>query len=126
MKCHLRRFQFLLSALGPRPAVTLQLVRQRHAVNIEHVGRPALVRTAVFQFPKKVNAFDFIFIQALTLLGPFPFGCWKMKSCSRNSGSWTTTMARSTAFSSSRTFPIHVAAATDSSRRVRCEKRVYS
>ena len=29
----------------------------------------------------------------------------KMKSCSRSSGSWPTTMARSTAFSSSRTFP---------------------
>ena len=33
--------------------------------------------------------------------------CLKIKSCSRSSGSCATTMARSTAFSSSRTLPIH-------------------
>src|SRR5579862_6333679 len=78
---------------------------ERDAIDIEDVGGPALVASALFQDAQDVDALDFV----QTLPGSSGRGGLRLenKILLPQLGSCATTIARSTAFSSSRTLPIH-------------------
>src|SRR3954451_13956511 len=56
------RLLTLIAAHGsrPGPAVTLQLVMQRDAINIETLGRSALVSATLVEHAKNVRPLDFV------------------------------------------------------------------
>ena len=50
----------LASGRSPAPSIPLQLVVQGDPVNIENIGCPTLVASAVFEDAQDVSSFDFV------------------------------------------------------------------